>query len=200
MADTTRFAFPISLDVADRRCVVVGAGPMAAEKSAALRAAGAEVVEIPADGYEPSVLDGAFLAIVTGEDATDADRAFADAEARGVLINVMDDIPRCHFAFPSIIRRGDLRLAISTGGRAPALSRRLRLHLEEQLPEALGDLIAAVAGARELTVPRTIAWGEWVSRWREAVDDLDHLLALAEAGRADEVRDAIVATVTRETS
>lgn len=194
------FAFPVSLDVTGRRCVVIGGGPVAAEKAEVLREAGAETVAVPAGGYRDDLLQGAFLAIVTGEDDTDADAAFAIAERHGVLINVMDDIPRCHFAFPSIIRRGDLRLAISTGGRAPALSRRLRLHLEEQLPEALGDLIDAVAEARELTLPRTIAWGEWVSRWREAVADLDGLLALAEVGRADEARDAVVATVTRRAS
>lgn len=194
-----RFAYPVSLDVADRRCVVVGGGSMAAEKAAGLRDAGADVFEVSADAYDPHVLDGAFLAIHTGEDDTDPAAFFTDARERGVLANVMDDIDHCEFAFPSIIERGDLKLAISTAGRAPALSRRLRLHLEDQLPGSLGDLIDAVAEARELTTPRTIAWSEWVSRWREAVSDLDHLLGLAEAGRTDEIRDHVVGTVTGTT-
>ncbi|MBW3562853.1 MAG: bifunctional precorrin-2 dehydrogenase/sirohydrochlorin ferrochelatase [Actinobacteria bacterium] len=193
-----RFAYPVSLDVADRRCVVVGGGSIAAEKAAGLRDAGADVFEVPADAYDAHVLDGAFLAIHTGEDDTDPAGFFADATDRGVLANVMDDIDHCEFAFPSIIERGDLKLAISTAGRAPALSRRLRLHLEEQLPEALGDLIGAVAEAREITTPRTIDWSEWVTRWRDAVDDLDRLLELAEAGRTDEIRGHVVATVVGE--
>ncbi len=194
------FAFPISLDVTGRRCVVIGGGPIAAEKAAALADASAEVVEVAADAYAPEVLDGAFLAISSGEDGTDAAQLFADAEQRGVLLNAMDDIPHCHFAFPSILRRGDLRIAISTGGAAPALSRRLRLRLEEELPEAFGDLVAALGDARELALPRTIPFGEWAARWREALDDLDGLLALCEQGRADEARDRILATVTRAAS
>lgn len=194
------FGFPISLDVTGRRCVVIGDGQLAAEKIDALEAAGADVVAVPAGGYEPSLLDGAFLAIVTGEDDADSPAVFADAEKRGVLINTMDDIPHCHFAFPSIIRRGDLQLAISTGGRAPALARRVRLRLEDELPESLGDLIETVGNAREAALPRTLPWGEWVSRWREAVEDVDGMLALCEEGRADEVRDRILATLQRQAS
>lgn len=192
------FAFPISLDVTGRRCVVVGGGPLAAEKVAALREAGADVVAVPPGGYDASVLDGTFVAIATGEDTTDGAAVYADAEERGVLVNVMDDIPHCQFAFPSIVRRGPLRLAISTEGRAPVLSRRLRLHLEDELPGSLGDLVEALGKAREAALPRTVPFPEWQRRWRAAVEDLHLLLALCETDRADEVRDRVLATVTRE--
>lgn len=194
--DPLRFAFPVTLDVTGRRCVVVGGGRIAAEKAAALVDAGAEIVEVPANGYHPELLDGAFVAISTGEDGTDPTALHADAEARGVLVNVMDDVDRCHFAFPSIVRRGELRVAISTGGTAPALARRLRLHLDQALPETLGGLVELVGEARERTLPRTVEFGEWAARWREAVDDLDALLRLVEQGRVEEARERIVATVT----
>lgn len=189
------FAFPVSLDVTGRRCVVVGGGDLAAEKAAALSEAGADVVAVPKDGYQPDVLDGTFLAISTGEDTTDPARFFADAEARGVLVNVMDDIPHCQFAFPAVVRRGDLKVAISTAGRAPALARRLRIQLDEQLPQALGELVDAMGDAREAALPRQVGWSEWVARWRGVVDDLDELVALVDDGRAGEVRDRILTAV-----
>ncbi len=190
------FAFPVSLDVAGRRCVVAGGGDQAAAKAAALRDAGADVVEPPAGGLTDEHLDGAFLLIVSGEDDTDAASTFAAAERRGVLVNTLDDVPHCHFAFPSIVRRGDLRVAISTGGRAPALARRLRLRLEEQLPAGLGALIDAYADAREAALPRQVPFEDWAARWQAALAELDELLALCEDGRADEARDRIHATVT----
>lgn len=194
------FAFPVSLDVTDRRCVVIGGGALAAEKITALSQAGADVVAVPPGAYRSDVLDGAFLAIATGEDSTDGATVYEDAIERDVLVNVMDDIPHCQFAFPSIIQRGDLRLAISTEGRSPVLSRRLRLHLEEQLPEAVGDLVDALGEAREAALPRTIPFAEWQQRWRAAVEDLDGLLALCEQGRADEVRDHVLSVVVPEAS
>ncbi|MDP9022851.1 MAG: bifunctional precorrin-2 dehydrogenase/sirohydrochlorin ferrochelatase [Actinomycetota bacterium] len=192
------FELPISLDVTGRRCVVVGGGPAAASRTVTLVEAGADVVDVTADEYRPELLDGAFVAILTGEDSTDPATFFADAEARGVLVSSMDDVEHCHFAFPSIVRRGDLQLAISTGGRAPALSRRLRLHLEQLLPQAVTTLVDALGEAREAALPRRIAFAEWASRWRAAVADLDELVALCEAGRADEVRDRVVAAVSEE--
>jgi precorrin-2 dehydrogenase / sirohydrochlorin ferrochelatase len=193
---TTRtFAFPVSLDVDGRRCVVAGAGPMAREKADALRAAGAEVVEVAAGGFDASLLDGAFLLIVSGEDDTDSAAAFAAAEARGVLVNVLDDIPHCHFAFPSIVERGSLKLAISTAGKAPALSRRIRLALEDDLPESLGPLVDAYAAAREALLPRTVGFDVWAGAWRDALEDLDGLLERCAAGEQDQVSETIRATV-----
>ena len=194
-SSATAFAFPISLDLTGRRCVVAGAGALAREKADALRQAGADVVELPAGGFTPEELDGAFLLIVSGEDDTDAAAAFAEAERRGVLVNALDDIPHCHFAFPSVLRRGDLKLAISTNGRAPALARRIRLDLEEQLPEALDALVEACGEAREAALPRRVPFEVWASAWRAALTDLDVLLALCEQGRAHEARDRILAGV-----
>ena len=193
------FAFPVSLDVAGRRCVVAGGGPLAREKAQALRDAAADVVEVAAGAFRADLLEDAFLLIVSGEDDTDAAATFAAAERRGVLVNSLDDVPHCHFAFPSIVRRGDLKVAISTGGRAPALARRLRLELEQQLPDALGALIDAYAQAREAALPRTVPFERWAAGWQTALADLDELLALCEEGRVEEARDRIHGTVTAAT-
>lgn len=190
-----RFSFPVSLDVTGRRCVVAGGGPLAAEKAAALRQAGAEVVEVRAGGFTPDLLAGAFLLIVSGEDDLDAAVVFAEAERRGVLTNTLDDVPHCHFAFPSLVRRGAFQLAISTGGRAPALARRTRLELERTLPTSLGTLVDAYADAREVALPREVPYEVWAAAWQRAIEDLDGLLALCDEGRAQEARDRILATV-----
>lgn len=194
------FAYPVSLDVTGRRCVVVGGGPLAAERAGVLADAGAETVEVPAGGYHAGLLDGAFLAVVSGEDGTDPAALFADAEQRGVLVNSMDDVANCHFAFPAVVRRGELTVTISTGGRAPALAGRLRRHLAETLPESLATLVEVLAGAREAALPRQVPFAEWAAQWRAALADLDELLALCEQGRTDEVRDRVLGALSREAS
>lgn len=176
----------MTLDVTGRRCVVFGDGPMAAAKAAALREAGADVVA--RDAYTPGDLGGAFLAIVSGEGPTDAAAVFAEAEERGVLLNALDDVPHCHFAFPSIVARGDLRLAVSTAGKAPALSRALRVRLGDLVDDAYGELVDILGEVREATTPRTVPFDEWAGRWRRALADLDGLLELVRDGRGDEVR------------
>lgn len=198
MSDTARFRFPVTLDVTGRRCVVVGGGAIADEKAAALRAAGADVHEVWPNSWRAEDFDGAFLAIVTGEDDTDPDDALAAAEERGVLLNVMDDIPHCHYAFPAIVRRGDLQVAISTAGKAPALARQLRLRLDDELPEELATLVDAIGAAREALLPRTVPFAEWQRRWRTVLADLDGLLALCADGDPVAARDRIVGGVADE--
>ena len=73
---------------------------------------------------------------------------FAEAEANGILINAVDDPPFCDFYFPSVVRRGDLQIAISTGGASPALAQRLRKELNALLPLDLGDWLADLGNLR----------------------------------------------------
>lgn len=193
-----KFAFPVTLDVAGRRCVVLGDGPLAGEKVEALREAGATVEQ--RDTFTAGDLDGVFLVIVSGEGDVDAAAVWREADERGVLCNSLDDVSHCHFAFPSIVRRGDLRIAISTGGRAPALSRRLRLQLEDDLPVALAGLVDALGEARERALPRQVPFAEWAARWRSVVDDLDELVEVIEQGDRDEVVDRVLTTVTERAS
>lgn len=196
MTTPHRFTFPISLDVTGRRCVVAGGGPLAREKADALRQAGADVVEPAANAYEPHLLDGAFLLVISNEDDLDAAATFADAEARGVLANSLDDLPHCHFAFPSVVRRGDLKVAISSSGRAPALARQVRLDLEDHLPASLGEVVEAYASARAEALPREVPFPVWAAAWQRALAEIDDLLAMCDDGRVDDARDRILTTVT----
>ena len=110
------------LDLAGKRCLVVGAGPMADEKVAGLEACGADVAV--AETYEPSLLDGVWLVVVA--DPSQGDRVFADASARNVFCNVADVPEQCSFILPALHRRGPITVAVSTGGASPALAQWLR--------------------------------------------------------------------------
>lgn len=202
------FRYPVALELAGRRCVVTGGGREAEGKARALLEADADVVVIAprvSDGigdlvrrgeitllarrYRLGDLAGAFLVIAADSDRAVRAAVFAEAEAERVLCNAVDDVEHCHFAVPSIVRRGELLLAISTGGRVPALAKRLRRRLTEQFGwqwEALLDVLGEV---RAETLPtRTVDFATWAARWQSLLDQEDELLRLLEEGRIEEVR------------
>jgi len=182
------FAFPVSLEVAGRRCVVFGAGPLAQARAAALLDAGA-VVTVIARPYEDGDLTGAFLAVAATGDRAEHARLFAEAEREGVLLNAVDDPAHCHFAVPAVLRQGDLVVTVSTGGRAPGYAGRLRDELARTVGAEHGTLLDLIAGVRaELRAERPSGadFDEWARKWREA---LDHdLIGLVRAGRTGEAR------------
>ena len=137
--------YPVFLNLQGRRCVVIGGGAVAEGKVQGLLAAEGCVwviaptltpalVALARDlrlshierVYAPGDLDGAFLAISATDDHAVNEQVWQDASARNVLVNVVDDTPRCNFIAPSILRQGDLAIAISTSGKAPALAVRLK--------------------------------------------------------------------------
>jgi len=187
------FAFPVSLEVAGRRCVVFGAGPVAQSRAAALLDAGA-VVTVIARPHEDGDLAGAFLAVAATGDAAETARIFAEAERDGVLLNAVDDPARCHFAVPAVLRRGDLVVAVSTGGRAPGYAGRLRDELARTVGAEHGTLLDLIAGLRD-ELP-----AEWAANWRRALDR--DLIGLVRAGRTGEasalLRAALLAGEYRE--
>ncbi len=149
--------FPAFLDLHGRRCLVVGAGEIARQKTAGLLLSGAEVHVVAPEAcaeirqwagngrvrwsqrpYAAGDLDGAYLVITATGDPDVNEAVFAEAERRGVLCNSVDDPTHCHFQYPAVVRRGELQIAISTGGRSPALAQRLRAELEEQFGPEYG--------------------------------------------------------------
>lgn len=173
------FGYPVSLEVAGRRCVVFGAGPVAQSRAAALLEAGA-VVTVVARPHEDGDLAGAFLAVAVTGDAAETARIFAEAQHEGVLLNAVDDPAHCHFAVPAVLRRGDLVVAVSTGGRAPGYAGRVRDELARTVGPEHATLLDLVAGVRaELPA-------EWATRWRSALDP--DLITLVRAGQTGEAR------------
>ena len=206
------FEYVVNLDLAGRRVVVFGGGPLAAERVGRLLEVGAEVrvvtpdlsealerSEVPHESRLGRVadLEGAFLAIATGEDSAPIPELFADADRRGVLFAAVDDVQHSHFGAASTVRRGDLQLTISTAGKAPALSKRLRRRLEQDIDEAHGQVVEVLHRARRRLLPRTVPFGEWAAAWEVALDDLDELLRLIRAGEHDAAEEHVVTAIRR---
>ena len=144
--------YPVFLQVTGRRCVVIGGGEVAQRKVASLIAAGARVTVVGPSltaelaerarrgeidhierAYRAGDLAGALLAYAATDDEALHPTIAADAEAAGALLNVVDRPEWCTFIVPSVARRGDLTVAVSTGGGSPALARRVREEIEDGL-------------------------------------------------------------------
>ena len=160
--------YPVFLDLRERPCVVLGGCGMAEEKVKGLLDAGARVLviaptltpalqELAAAGrvlhrareYRPGDLQGVALAISTDRTPEVAAAVWQEARDRNVLLNTVDDVPHCNFIAPAIVRRGDLSIAISTGGRAPVLAVRLRQWLEKKVGEEHARFLALAGAARQ---------------------------------------------------
>lgn len=199
--------FPVFLvGLAKRRCVVVGGGHVAAEKLRALLNAGAGRIDVVApelgealrplvDGdrlrhlaraFDPADLDGAFLAIAATDDPAVNRQVFEEAEARGILAQVVDDPGHCAFIMPSVVRRGDLTVAISTGGACPALAVRLRERLERELGEEYAAFVELAGELRPEIMDSIADPALRKELWYQIVDSdvLRHL----KAGDSDRAR------------
>ena len=167
--DAMKKNFPISLDIENAACVVVGGGRVAARKARALAEAGARVrvispevceamaaiagVVIEKRPYRRGDLAGAFLVIAATDDDGVQEGVWQEARERGILVNVADVPSRCNFFLPATMRAGGLDISVSTRGRSPALARMIRKRLEREYgrgwPEAaavMGELRPYVLG------------------------------------------------------
>ena len=138
---------PVSLDVAGRRVLVVGTGPAARRRAAALTDAGAVVTHVDASDYRAGDAAEYFLVLVDA--GPDLNRAvFEDADAAGVWCNAADDPAHCSFLVPAVVRRGPVTVAVSTGGASPALASWLRRELEAAVGPEFADVALRLAEER----------------------------------------------------
>ena len=193
--------FPVLLELADRRCVMVGGGMVAERRVDGLLAAGARVrvisprttrtlaalaaegrIELESRGYREGDLAGADLAFVA-TDAGEVNAAVArEARERGLWVNAADDPAHCTFILPALVRRGDLTVAVSTGGSSPALARAIREELEAYLTAEYATLAAIAAEARrELRAAGRLVTAD---AWRRALGPEVRRL-IVERGRDD---------------
>lgn len=166
-------SLPLFHRIAGTPVVVVGDGEIAAAKRRLIERAGGLCCE----GDQP----GARLAFVALADRGEAEVAARALKLRGLLVNVTDRPELCDFTVPSVLERGDVLIAVSTGGASAGLAKHLRLRLEALLPPSLGALARGLAEAREKLRAR---WPDPADR-RGALDS-----ALAEGGPLDPMDDA----------
>jgi len=100
-------------------------------------------------GYERGDLKGAALAFVATDSPDVGDEVSDEAKEEGIPLNVADEPAKCTFTLPSISERGDLMIAISTGGKCPSLARQVRLEIESLIDAAYGETLTILARVRE---------------------------------------------------
>jgi len=165
--------YPVNLDIRHRSCLVVGGGAVGTRKVKMLLACGAEVTVVSPEispqlavlagenrlflkqrPYRASDLDGVFL-VIGATDDKDLNRAIHDDARRlGRLCNIADQPDLCNFILPSVIERGDLILAVSTSGKSPAFSKRLRKQLEAQFGPEYAVFLNLMGCVRRILLER----------------------------------------------
>jgi precorrin-2 dehydrogenase/sirohydrochlorin ferrochelatase len=159
--------FPAMIKLEGRKCVVVGAGRIAAAKATALLEHGAKVVVVSPQAvkriqalaragrvvwkrrnFAPREVADALLVVAATDSSLVNQSVYRACEARRILCNVVDDPEHCHFYYPAVVRRGPLQIAVSTDGRSPALAARLRRELEQLFGPEWGAWVEHIGGVR----------------------------------------------------
>lgn len=179
--------YPVFLDIRDKKCVVVGGGEVAARKAERLIECGAEVFVISpkltpelavlekknlichvASEYTTHFIDGAALVIGATDDEKTNARIANDARVKGIPVNIVDDPQKCDFILPALVQRGDLAIAVGTGGKSPALAR----HVREELEVIYGreyEILLNILGKLRVKMARNVGVGkDWFNALMDA--------------------------------
>jgi len=167
----TEHLFPVNLNLKARKCLVVGGGRVAERKVTSLLQCGAEIwiaspklteklgklvkedrVNFAGTHYETEYLQGCFLVISAVDDPLVNARVADDCFARDIPVNAVDDPERCSFTVPSVLRRGSLCIAISTDGKSPLLSRRIREELEDSFGPEYAEFLDLMGEIRSQVI------------------------------------------------
>ncbi len=199
--------YPVMLDIRERPVIVVGGDRVAAEKAAALVASGArvsvhspefctELLELAEQGrvtlvrksYVPGDLGGAFVVVAVPGDEEQSEAIWRETQERGQPVNIVD-VPRyCSFILPSVLRRGQLTVAVSTEGASPALAKRIRQQLEAFFPQAYSAYIDLAALARTYLRRQGVSYATRDAFFQDFMNSsILTLLGEGELGRALEI-------------
>ncbi|MGP8154329.1 MAG: bifunctional precorrin-2 dehydrogenase/sirohydrochlorin ferrochelatase [Smithella sp.] len=170
--------YPVFLDIKDKKCVIVGGGEVAARKADRLLDCGAKVFVISpqlaqelaalkeknvichiAAQYSGDLINGAALIIGATDDEKTNAMISLDARSKGIPVNIVDDPQKCDFILPSVVQRGDLAMAISTGGKSPALARHLREELESRYGEEY-EILLTILGNLRVKMAKNVGVGK----------------------------------------
>jgi precorrin-2 dehydrogenase/sirohydrochlorin ferrochelatase len=200
--------YPIFLNLEGKKCVVVGGGEVALRKVRALLDSGAKVVVVSptlnsdlaqlaevetisliSREYEPKDLKDAVI-VVAATDIAEVNQNIAKkARKHGILVNVVDRPEESDFIMPSLVRRGDLILAVSTSGASPALAKKIRMRLEQTFGEEYSPLLSLIKEVRQELKEQQLRVN--TEDWQNALD-LDLLTHLIQAGERQKAKAALL--------
>ena len=165
--------YPLFADLHGRRCVVVGGGVVAQRKVTTLLDYGAAITVVSptattrllayarrgrvrylARAFRPADLRGAWLVYAATDDQRINESVYRTASRLRIFTNVVDQKPLCSFIAPAIVKRGDLVIAISTGGMSPAVAKRLRRELTAYVGADYARMLKLLGGLREAAKSR----------------------------------------------
>ena len=199
--------YPVFLNLAGKRCVIIGGGTIAQGKIGGLLQAGCQITVISPDAtpgirqaaqrgditwlertYQPGDMEGAFIGVAATNVWHVNREIFEEAERLGVLLNVVDDPDLCSFIAPSVVKREPVTLAISTGGASPALARKLRETLARAEALEWADLAEVLAQARRIIKEQRVVVDP--ERWQCCITR--NLLDMVRDGRGQEALDLLL--------
>ena len=201
--------YPVYLDIENRDVVVIGGGNVCARKVETMMKYGARVTVVSPEftdeiehwasegcialrrkRYDHSDLQAANIVIASTDDQSVNEQIAADCRARRIPVNVVDVTPLCEFIIPAIVEKGSVQIAVSTGGKSPALARTLKEDLQRMIgPEyaEVNDLLATLRDGAKKVLPTDIDRKRFFDGIIAA-----GLLDLLRAGKRDEARETIV--------
>ena len=201
--------YPIFIELTERRCLVIGGGAVAERKVEELLAVGGRVTVISptiADGLRDLLAQGSIrhverayewgdlvdceLVFAATDDPEINAAAFREARSRRIWINSADDPAHCDFILPGVIRRGDLAVAVSTGGASPAATRAIREELEDYLADYARFVQVASEARRQLREKSVSVSG---AVWNKALKG--DFRRLIREGRAEEAKKVLLETL-----
>ncbi len=200
--------YPICLNLKSKKCIVVGGGTIAERKVLALIDCGAKITVISPkltkllerlkpEGkiehiereYKKGDLEGAFLVIGATDNPLVNEVIYEEAGILNLLVNIVDVPERCNFIVPSIMRRGDLLLSISTSGNAPALAKKIRLDLEKKFGPEYGPYLNLLGEIREKIKLKYKCVDERSKAWNRILES--DILNLVKNGEDELVKERI---------
>jgi len=196
--------YPIHLDIQNKNCLVVGGGGVGTRKVQTLLKCGANVTVVSPEisdrlqdlaeserltlkprPYRTEDIEGVFLVIGASDDETLNRRISSDAERRNTLCNIADRPEKCNFILPSIVRRDDLVITISTSGRSPALAKKLRKKLERRFGPEYGDFLKLMGAIRSKLLSQAHEPEVHKPLFEQLIDS--NLIALIQQGKTADI-------------
>jgi precorrin-2 dehydrogenase / sirohydrochlorin ferrochelatase len=200
--------YPVNLRLENRKVLFIGGGWETAHKVKGLLEAGAKVTlvspfehpeleELASSGrlewlrraHQPGDLAGFWLVMSHTPDKADNVAVFEEAESRGILCNCVDDPERCSFILPSVLRRGDLVIGVSTSGTAPALGVRIKQKLSTEYGPEYAEFLAILRSMRSAITSGFRSFDLRKKLWYDLIDSsaLEHV----KRGEKEEARNEI---------
>jgi precorrin-2 dehydrogenase / sirohydrochlorin ferrochelatase len=202
--------YPLFINIENKPAVIVGGGEVACRKLKDLLECGAKIkviapvihkeimdiktnnpdsVKILKRGYRYNDIEGAYIVFAASDNPEINNAIFLEAEKKRIPVNSVDDPENCSFIVPSVSRRGNLILAVSTSGASPAMAAKIRRTIEKNIPENIEVILTALQEARTtLKDIKNLTQPERAAALKKIIDDDDLLKRLLSHYREGTIR------------